>query len=110
MSRGRPSTRLRPSDTNQVWDWPSKSPAFSKCRSKKFSPLTPNDMPFMKTTSLLPLLLFLLHLTSSAQLESAVAGPKPDGDKGVAGFWQGVLKPTPAIELRVVLEITNAVS
>jgi hypothetical protein len=28
--------------------------------------------------------------------------------KGLAGHWQGSLKPTPAIELRLVLELTNS--
>ena len=42
---------------------------------------------------------------------SASAGETPSRGvpgKGLAGHWQGSLKPTPVIELRLALEITNA--
>ncbi|MDH7503717.1 MAG: alpha/beta fold hydrolase [Verrucomicrobiota bacterium] len=41
---------------------------------------------------------------------ATVAGETPSHGvpgKGLAGYWQGSLKPTPAIEMRLVLEITN---
>ena len=42
---------------------------------------------------------------------SAVADETPSKGvpgNGLAGFWQGSLKPVPAVELRLVLEFTNA--
>jgi hypothetical protein len=43
--------------------------------------------------------------------KTALAGETPSRGvpgKGLAGNWQGTLKPTPVIELRLALEITNA--